>query len=106
MPILTREAIAHINSYYEYAERCDEAYFYGRYEDEKYYGDLSRAAEAKVTPAQMDAYLDAGIRPPYNVGQKTHDTQVDAYFASFEPDPPTLNNAVIAGIQHVTPAGE
>lgn len=76
---LTREAIDNINEFYRLTHEINDAYFFGPNAT----ADLEsqrRAIRAKFTGAQLDAYLDADIRPPHIVGQDVHDMWVAESF--------------------------
>lgn len=80
-PMLTRETIHFINEHYRLGDASDEAYFYSHEDEEADLEAQSKMFRAKVTDEQLNAYLDAMIRPPHAVGQDEHDAMVNAYFA-------------------------
>lgn len=80
MTVLTREAIHFINEHYRLGDAADEAFFYGHEDEEADLEAQSKAFRAKVTDEQLNAYHDAGIRPPHNAGQDEHDAMVRESF--------------------------
>lgn len=80
-PVLTREAIRFINEHYRLGDAADEAHYYGSDEEDAELDAQSKAFRAKVTEDQLNAYMDAMIKPPHVAGQDEHDAMVNTYFA-------------------------